>query len=1128
MASEGKPKGDRSRGTTPTPARASSGTSSALAAGANVDAYIAGDRRRALAAKVEIPDRVAGAVLFADISGFTPLTEALARELGASRGPEELSRILEMVFDAVLAHLNRFDGSVIYFSGDAVTCWIDGDDGRIAIACGLAMQHAMEEVGTITTPAGTMIQLGMKVAVVAGPARRFVVGTPDIQLIDVLAGSPLDRVAELEHHAVNGEVLVDGSTLDAIRAEIDLTAVSKEGGFGVVSAIDVPDPVRSPPSPPRLPRSIVRQWLLPVVYERLNSGRGEFMAELRSAIPIFVRFGGIDYDRDDDAPRQLDDFITQVQRIVDAYGGNVMQLTIGDKGAYLTAVFGAPVAHEDDAVRACTVACELVDLEAVTAVTGLQLGLTRGALFSGTYGHRYRRAFTCLGDSVNLSARLMSAAPKGQIYVGAELSTEVKGKFEFEHLEPITVKGKTAPVRVDRLIGAKQAAKTRRPRAGPRLIGRAQELSELLQVADRARAGRLQVAAVVAEAGLGKSTLVESALRRMAEEGMRVYQGATAAFGSGSYLVWRDIWAQLFDLRSPGDMVAELEHALTTVDPDLVPRLPLLSSLFGVPIEDNTLTRSFDAKLRKSSLETLLLSYLTLRAEHEPMVLWLDDCHWIDPLSQDLLKVVTRGSLDLPVLVVLTYRPGSFSPNKSSHTLVLELDRLETAACEELLTDRLAELYGAGAAGSPRLLQRLVERSEGNPFYLGELANFLHTKGVDLTDESAGSIELPVSLANLVLSRIDALAEPPRRTLKVASVVGREFGTDQLAGAYPLIGARKQVAGHLRRLCAEDLVVRETPAEDIHAFKHSVIREVTYGSLPFALDAAARADGRLGWSRATPTPSTFSPTTSGIAPTTTRTRVSGPGWSGAQARFANAAAVDYFRRVTPLLGDAERLEILMQLGAVLGLTGEWTESEAVFGEAIGLAESLGDTAGAARARTERADATRKQGRFDEAEAELGTAEREFDAVADSAGTGRVLHLQGTISAQQGDYVDARRHYERSLAIRASLGDRQAEASLLSNLAILAEYEEDYERSVALNEEALALRTELGDRWGIGVSRNNLGMVMHLQGNNDRGANGVPLNPAFKQPFTPAYADTNAFVLPNPFKIGALPQSNITL
>jgi class 3 adenylate cyclase len=165
------------------------------------EAYIPRDRRWSLGAGRAMPDRVRGAALFADISGFTPLTEALAAELGPQRGAEELTANIGRVFHAVISELDTYDGNVIYFSGDAITCWIEGDDGAQACAAALGMQEAIERTGTITTPGGATVTLAMKIAIAVGSARRFLVGDPEIQLIDVLAGRLIDDLAEAEHHA---------------------------------------------------------------------------------------------------------------------------------------------------------------------------------------------------------------------------------------------------------------------------------------------------------------------------------------------------------------------------------------------------------------------------------------------------------------------------------------------------------------------------------------------------------------------------------------------------------------------------------------------------------------------------------------------------------------------------------------------------------------------------------------------------------------------------------------------------------------------------------------------------------------------------------------------------------------
>jgi class 3 adenylate cyclase len=176
-------------------------------------AYIPMDRRQAMSRGQDLPDRTQGAALFADISGSTPLTEALVQELGPRRGTDELTRQLNLVYETLIAEVHRYGGSVITFSGDATTCWFDGDGGQRAIACGLGMQETMDQFAEVETPSGSTVSLAMKAAVATGPVRRFLVGDPEIQRMDVLAGATLDRMAAGEHQAERGEVIAEGNTV---------------------------------------------------------------------------------------------------------------------------------------------------------------------------------------------------------------------------------------------------------------------------------------------------------------------------------------------------------------------------------------------------------------------------------------------------------------------------------------------------------------------------------------------------------------------------------------------------------------------------------------------------------------------------------------------------------------------------------------------------------------------------------------------------------------------------------------------------------------------------------------------------------------------------------------------------
>lgn len=1076
----------------------------------NPEAYIAGDRRRALAAGRELPDRVEGAALFADISGFTPLTEALVAELGPLGGAEQLSAILDRLFDELLVHLHRHGGSVVYFSGDAVTCWLDGDDGLLATSCALAMQRAMTTAGEITLPSGQVVRLAMKIAIAVGPARRFVVGDPLVQLIDVLAGALMNRLAETEQLAGAGEIVLDSSAVAALGDRVTGTGVGPSTGSGdgylrLQDLLEPPTLTTRVEAHEPLPEAVVRPWLLPAVYERLRTGRGEFLAELRTAVPLFLRFGGLDYDGDPDAQAQLDGFVVAAQRIIDGYGGSTLQLTIGDKGAYLYAVFGTPLAHEDDTARACAAALELLTLADEHPITGLQIGLARGRLRSGTYGHALRRTFCCLGDAVNLAARLMSAAPAGQIYASAEVRQAAGAGYRWAHLTDQRVKGKRRAVAAYALTALdRRTSATRHRRHTLPMIGRDEQLAvidrHIVEISD----GRGQVVAITAPPGLGKSRLLVEAARLLAERGIDTFEGEGQAFGTrASYGVWHEIWTGALGLTPEAGADTkrdQLAERVFSLDPSLVSRIPLLGAALGLAIDDNELTASLAPKLRKASLEELLTSLLArLTAERGPLALILEDCQWLDPLSSDLLTVLAQATTDLPVLLLLAHRageePDAVQPLRGlPHFSEVDLPELGAEACRAIVAAKLAQFGDLSEQVPEALLEMVLERAQGNPFYLEELVTFIHSQGVDPSDpEALRALDLPDSLQSLVLSRIDTLAEGPRSTAKVASVIGRQFATPMLRGVYPDLGTVDDIDGHLTDLRGIGLIVLEqrgtSSVEQTHLFKHVITAQAAYEATPVALrevlheqvaDFSERAGGTHTGAQLDLLAYHYSRSAN---QTKTREYLLRAG-DRARTDYANLTAIDYYRRAAPLVPDLERPGVLLRLGSVLELTGDWPEAESVYASALTQAAEQSDEPAAHRVRKALAEVARKQGRYEEAAELLRTAEAGFAALGDQAGVGEVLHLAGTLAAQQGDYDRARASYEASLVIRRSIDDADGMAALFSNLGVIAEYTGDLEQARSLNEQALSLRLRLGNRWAIGVSQNNLGMIALLQADYD--------------------------------------------
>lgn len=1112
--------------------------------------YIPMDRRQALARGETLPDHTYGTALFSDISGFTPLTEGLVRALGPQRGTEELTRRLNDVYDSLIAEVHRYGGSVIGFAGDAITCWFDADSGLRATAAGLAMQAAMQRFASVPILPGQTVALTAKVAVATGPARRFVVGNPDIQYLDALAGTTLVRMAAAEHLAARGEVVLDEMPAVQVRNALEVAEwrVDPESGrrCAVVRALARPiaDAPWSPLPSDALDEAQVGSWLLPPVYERLRRGQGAFLAELRPTVALFLAFTGIDYDGDEGAGEKLDAYTRWVQEILLRWGGSLIQITIGDKGSNIYSTFGAPLTHGDEGARAVAAALELqFPPPSLDYIRAPRIGIATGRTFCGPTGGAMHYQYAVMGDSVNLAARLMQAAPAEGILVSDRVQAAAARGFTWEQLPPFSVKGKAEPVTVFRPItaAARRVPHLQEPQYTLPLVGRDEELALIDRATQQALSAQGQIVAISAEAGMGKSRLVAETVRRSGKREFDIYIGECQSYGTNmGYLVWQSVWRSFFRLdenETLEDQVQSLEQQLAAIDPTLVPRLPLLGVVLNLPLPENDLTHSLDAKLRKASLEALLIDCLRARARTMPLLIVLEDCHWLDPLSHDLLEAIGRVLADLRVLLVVAYRPPEVERLQAPRITGLpwctqvELASLTVGESEQLIGLKLAQFAGERASPSTELLARIAERAQGNPFFIEELLNYLHDCGLDPGDARAlQRLDLPSSLHSLILTRIDQLAESQKITIKVASIIGRQFRMAWLWGVHAEIGTPETVRNDLDALSRLDLTPLDQPEpERIYLFKHIVTREVAYESLPYATRASLH--GELGQFIERCYADSLSQYVdllayhydlSGIE--SKKREYLRKAGEAAQAAYANEAAIDYYRRLLPLLSDEEEVMVLLQLGHVLELVGEFAEAGELYRRALHLAEEADDVLRQATARQSLGWLLRKQGEYYEAAHWLTQAQAGFDALGDRAAVSRVmadigevtrqvgayaeakkwyedalnlaasleqrdarlvaeaqaLKGAGTLANQQGDHAAARERYEASLAIRRELDDRPGVAVLLANLGIVAYCLGDYATAESLDHESLAIFREIGDRWSTGTLLNNLGDIARDQ------------------------------------------------
>ncbi len=1116
----------------------------------SLGAYLAQDRLAALAAGRTLPEQATGAVLFADICGFTPLTESLAA-LGVQRGTEALIQQINRIYAALTAQAERWRGSVIGFSGDGITCWFDQADGPAAphaAACALAMQQTIAQLSQ-AAQAELGVTLALRIAIASGPARRFVVGDPRIHLLDVLVGAPLDRAAAVDQQSCPGEVLIDAPTADALG-----DAAALEGWRGEPDSVRCalltelrPPPPEDPwPTPAAIDPEALRPWLLPAVYERACAGLDHLLTELRPMQALFVRFTGIDYESERALP-QLNRLICGMQQLLQRYGGTLLQLTIGDKGSYVYAGFGAPVAHEDDTRRAVQTALELQQADLGGAAGRLQIGVSSGLLLAGPYGGPTRRSYTATGDPVNLAARLMMRAAPGQILATGRVQHAVGHLFDLEAHPPIRIKGKADPIVVFSVTPAHQrrALRLQEPLYALPLIGRDTELRLLAAALAEARGGRGRVIGIQAEAGLGKSRLISEAVRLAHQQHMVGYGGACHALGANTpYLVWQPVWRAFFDI-DPQAPARRQTRALTAILEDLAPErleaLPLLGPLLGLALPENEFTHTLPPRDRQRVLHTLLGDVLAGAAHEQAqqgrgLLLVLEDVHWIDAASADLLADLTEQLGDLPALIIVSYRPSELRLRPLGiETLPvfqrIALDGLAPDCSEQLVRAKLAQLFPARSETAPvALIDLLIERAQGSPFYLEELLNYLHDRAIDPGDMAVlAALELPDSLYALVHSRLDRLSPQQQLVIKTASVIGRRFPVCWLQGILPP-QAQPGLASNLETLAQAELLAADPHAgEPAFLFRHVVTQDATYTSL--SQSTRQTLHGQLA---------AYLETQAGDAPEalldllayhydrstelSKRRIYLRRAAEAAAAHFANAPALDYLDRALALAPEddqAERYELLLTRVTISYRQHNYKGGTAELLALLRLANQLGDDRRRATAVQLQAQSALMLGEAATLIAaaqeliQLGVALDDPEQISygyaawawacyhqgDSAAACRMAqmaldlpgapeHCLGTAGAsftlgelahEHGRFAEAVALIQASVVGFQAIGDRYAALRSLATLAQLIAMQGDMAGATDFAEQALAISRLIGDPQGEVIALGHLGAIALWQG-----------------------------------------------
>ena len=742
--------------------------------------------------------RTEASMLFVDLSGFTAMSERLARS--GNVGAEEITDIISSTFTELLRHASARGGSLLKFGGDALLLMFEGSGHPLrAAAAGHDMKAALSEVGTIKTSAG-VVRLGMTGGIHSGEFDLFLAGRDPHELI--ICGPAMSIVVATEGSAKTGEIMVSAST--AIALPEHAVTVRADGATRLRQAPSVVNPVA--------PRSHstsgnLDQFVPAAVRSRLATG--DIDPEHRRVTVGFIKFRGVDAligSHPGTAAEEIDRLVTDAQEAAATRGVTFLASDVDIDGGKLILVAGAPAAtgHDEESMLLA-----LRDVVSADRLLDVRAGAAAGTVFFGDVGPVFRRTLTVMGDTVNLSARLMGAAASRALVTTPATLNESSVCFAVTRLDPLHLKGKKNPVRAME-VGAPSGKTDRVDRSVP-LIGRDTELAIVSTALERLSSGSGGAVEITGEAGFGKSMFL------------------SAAFDDIDDATVLTVGCDLYDASTPYRAAQQLLTAFTGIDPakpsadkgltgligsaapHLLPMLPLIATAFRIQMQETPEVEALQPEFRNEVLFQSVGELLTALATRTAVAI-VDDAQWADSASRDLLASLARLAAERPWLIVFAGNAWTFDDDSVARS------RIELGP---LTMDHAIELANALTAKqplAPHEIEAIAERSGGIPMFLHGL--------VDAVADGGSVDALPIGVEGLIAARLDELPAGGRRVIRAAAVLGPTFESSLLSSVSEGFESIEQTLATLPGFVVPT-------GDGRYRFSDAMVREVAYERIPF-------------------------------------------------------------------------------------------------------------------------------------------------------------------------------------------------------------------------------------------------------------------------------------------------------
>ncbi len=799
-------------------------------------------------------EKISGSFFFADIAGFTPLSERLSK-IGR-KGAEEVTRIVSNFFGPLLEIIFKWDGILYRFGGDALLAFFPENNVPFELRSAFAAKECLafvQERGNIRIPEAGQFKIGMHIALIKGKTFFY-----DLENEFTLVGKVCNKAIRVGSIAKKGEILVTKNMQETLKT----FATLKEKKDRIYKLIDIKEkhypylPSKAGQTPDSQPRALenllqsikaVKPYFPSWLFEKitLKPYFDPKDGEHRKLTIIFLNFSGISYDKNPaKGYEKIKKFYTKVREITEKYGGYINKIDIDKEGNRILILLGYPYAMEDDERRACLFVDELFKSQDIRKLNiKIRAGIHSGNVYAGPVGSEIRREWTVMGDNVNISARLASCAKNNEVLVSEPVQNKNVTFFDFKKLKPIRLKGKKKLLTLYRLKSKKIVERLKIKKwlsESTIMVGRDEEMRNIDKIVGKVLNKKGQIVGITGEAGMGKSRLVREIVNLLQKKNFKILIGGCESFGSSfSYHPWVDVLTEIFGIL-PMDSLKQRENKIKTymtkVSAKMKEWFPIIGEIMGVPFPETSLTKFLDAKLRKQRVFDLTFDFIKYEMKKNPVCVILEDLHWSDTASMELVNYIGRNIGDKPILLIFVFRPLKKKEEFMEKPFYREFLLKELSSNNTiLLVENLLSIKKL-----PEEFKKLIiSKSQGNPFYVEEIVKSLIERGFIKEEKGKWKfkgdlkkITLPDTVEGVILSRIDSLDWTTKEVMQFASVLGRDFDEFLIMGIYP----NKEILGDsLKNLSLLDLIrIEKAKGQVKYFFKHVLTQEVAYGTLSFA------------------------------------------------------------------------------------------------------------------------------------------------------------------------------------------------------------------------------------------------------------------------------------------------------